>query len=153
MVVLHETPHLGEQGQILNLQSGKIAESDSGAAIELVIEIERSFRPLHHRRARNGIAVDQQEKIVRPGLSRAVHLDAENQRFRFRTQRQRDRILGPFVGALQVAALHVLERERTAVVVLPHPQTEEVAYVFRLEKTPQLDLFAGEIDRYAERDG
>jgi hypothetical protein len=49
--------------------------------------------------------------------------------------------------------LHIVEFDRAALGVFPHPQTGEVAHRLRLQKATKLDLLTGEIDRYANGDG
>ena len=55
--------------------------------------------------------------------------------------------------AFHLAVLHIVECYGAAVAIFPHPQSCEIAYVFRFEKTTQFDTGPGEIDGYTDRDG
>src|SRR4029079_1677268 len=55
--------------------------------------------------------------------------------------------LRPLGRALQLAALHVVERDRSGIAIFAHPEAGELRDVFGSQEAPQLETVAGEIDR------
>ncbi len=153
MVVLQESPHLAEHREIGDLDLGQVFHRDSGSGVELVVQIQDGLGSFNPRNGLDRPAVQQQAKVIDPDPSGARGQDPERQLRCCRVERQHDRVFRPLGRALQLAALHVVERNRSAIVFLPHRQAREVGHVFRAKEAVQLELRAREVDGDRFREG
>ena len=140
MVVLQESPHLSKQRQVVDLDLRQLFQRDARAAVEFLVEIHDGLGRLDcaaRRRwvCRRPAGADRPPTPVLLPDARTP----KTSRFAGLVQREHDGVLRPLGRAFQLAALHVVERDRPSVIVLAHPEPGEIRDVCRAQEAAQLE--------------
>src|SRR5262249_47482363 len=114
-------------------------------SIESVVDFQNGLCALDLRRFPHRFAIHQQLQVIGPHSSRPCQEHSEEKLAGLGMDRERNRVLSPARSALDPAALHVVESQRSGFAILTHPKAGKAADVLRTEKTAKLNGLAGKI--------
>jgi hypothetical protein len=120
-MIFEKAPDSGERNQVGDLRGRQTAERDPGVGIKLVVRWQTSRDRSRHSFC-DRLAIHQQLKVVGPHRPRTCDENTKEYFLGPGVDRKRDSVSRPFVRARDLLRLHVVERNRLAVGILPQPQ-------------------------------